>query len=389
MKKLLPLFGLIVPFASQAASLNGFDLTPYGFVKASAMYSTKGLASYNNINLSAPTSAAANLSARPQDKNSRMGFQTQQSRFGVNLKKGDNLSAKLEFDFIDFSKSSPTTQMVPRVRIAAVTYAWDNQKVVIGQDWDLFSPVTSYTFDYVGLYFNAGNTGFMRQQAQYLNTQGDWEFGAALGMAGNNPAQADSNLETAKSPSYALRVSRKIGPKGRVGLSGIYARLKFEQPGENNSTHDSYGANTFFENVWEKFEVKAEAYYGQNMNNIGTLAIGRGTQNRNVKEYGGMLTGYYRIIDRHALFGGMGMARVDQPSKLPNYAISANNSTGQITVPGIRGNWVSRVGWDFRVTEDLSWMAEVSRYETQNKLSQNHIQSNQAYSLETGIQLRF
>jgi hypothetical protein len=34
-----------------------------------------------------------------------MSTQLQQSRIGMNMKKGDNLSAKLEFDFIDFNKS--------------------------------------------------------------------------------------------------------------------------------------------------------------------------------------------------------------------------------------------------------------------------------------------
>ncbi len=387
MKKLLPLLALSVPFATQATTMNGFDATVYGFVKASAMYSTQGLASFNNINMSAPTSAAGKLSSRPQDRRSRFGTQTQQSRIGFNLKKGDNLTAKLEFDFIDFNKSSPTTQMVPRVRIAAVTYAWENQKIVIGQDWDLFSPTTSYTFDYVGLFFGAGNTGFMRQQLQYLNTQGDWELGAAVGMAGNNPGTSDSNLETAKSPSYSARVSHKLGPKGRVGLSAIYARLKYEQPGENGTVHDSYGGNAFFENVWEKFEIKSEAYYGKNMNNIGTLAIGKGTSTSDVKEYGANVTGYYRIIDRHALFGGVGTARVDNRAQLTPLAISATTST--ITQPGIRGNFLARVGWDFKVTDDLSWMAELSRYETQSKIGLSQYQTNIAYGIETGIQLRF
>jgi hypothetical protein len=396
MKKLLPLLALSVPFAAQATTLNGFDATAYGFVKASAMYSTQGLASYNNINMSAPTNAAGRLPGRPQDKYSRFGTQTQQSRLGFNLKKGDNLSAKLEFDFIDFNKSSPTTQMVPRVRIAAVTYAWDNQKIVIGQDWDLFSPTGSYTFDYVGLFFGAGNTGFMRQQAQYITTHGDLELGAALGMAGNNPTAADTNLETAKSPSYSARASYKISPKGRVGVSAIYARLKFEQPGDNptkfhdhSTIHDSYGTNAFYENVWDKFEIKSEAYYGQNMNNIGTLAIGKGTSSSNVKEYGAHLTGYYRLIDRHAIFGGVGTARVDNRTSVTPLAVSTNNNLGVITQPGIRANFLSRVGWEFKVTEDFSWLAEVSRYETSSRISINQNQTNVAYGLETGIQLRF
>lgn len=370
---------------SMAATLNGFDVTAYGFLKASAMYSTQGLASYNNINLSAPTNAMGRLPGRGQDKTSRMSFQTQQTRMGVNLKKGDNLTAKFEFDFIDFNKSSPTTQMNPRVRIASVTYTNENHKFIIGQDWDLFSPVTTYTFDYVGLYFLAGNTGFMRQQAQYLYTLNDWEFGGALGMAGNNPGVQDSDLETGKSPTYAARATRKIGPKGRVGVSGIYSRLSYNQPTENGSTRDAYAGNTFFENVWEKFEIKSEAYYGQNLANLGALSIGRGTQNYNAKEYGASLTGYYRMIDRHALFGGVGVARLDNRSQVGPLAVTNN----VITSPGIRSNFLGRVGWDYKVTEDFSWMTEISRYETKSKIGADTYQNNIAYGLETGVQLRF
>jgi hypothetical protein len=75
--------------------------------------------------------------------------------------------------------------MNPRVRIAAVSYSWD-----------LFSPVTSFTFDYSGLYF----------------------------MAGNNPGATDSDLELSKSPTYSARASYDL-PAGRAGASAIYSRL--------------------------------------------------------------------------------------------------------------------------------------------------------------------
>jgi hypothetical protein len=390
MKKIIPLLAIgALPFSSFAASLNGFDLTAYGFIKASAMYSTQGLASYNNINLSAPTNAAARIGGRPQEKSSRMSFQTQQSRIGTTLKKGENLSARIEMDFIDFNKSSPTTQMNPRVRIASVTYAWDNHKVIVGQDWDLFSPVTSYTVDYVGLYFLAGNTGFMRQQAQYLNTQGQWEFGGALGMAGNNPGTADSDLEISKSPTYALRASRLL-EKGRVGVSAIYGRLNYETqatgPGAGTS-HDAYAGNAFYEQVFQKFEVKTEAYYGQNLANLGSLSIGKGTSTSDVKEYGATLTGVLKVIDRHNFFGGVGFARIDNRSQMSPYAL--NPTTVGITAPGVRSNFLKRVGHDFRVTEDLSWLTEVSHYDTTSKISDNRYQRNGVWGLETGVQMRF
>jgi len=384
MKKLAILPVLLTSMAS-AASLNGFDIQGYGFIKASSMYADRALASYNNINLSAPTHAVAET--RGIERTSRMSFQTAQSRLGMNLKKGDALSSKIEFDFIDFNKSSPTTQMLPRVRIASVTYAWDNKKVVVGQDWDLFSPVTSYTFDYVGLYFQAGNTGFMRQQAQYLESYGDYEWGAALGMAGNNPGVSDANLETAKSPSYAFRLSKKI-ENGRMGLSSIYARLKYEQPTENGTSHDSYGFNSFYEQTMGSVAIKSEIYVGQNMNNIGTLAIGKGTQNSNVKEIGGTLTGSYKIADQKTIFGGVGLAKVTNPKDMTAFA--PNPSTGAaITAPGIKSNFLTRVGFEYKVTEDLSWLSELSRYETLTKLGATSNQLNIAHSVETGVQLRF
>lgn len=370
-----------------SASLNGFDLTAYGFLKESATYSTAGLASYNNVNLSAPTHAVGELPTRRADRTSRMSFQSQQSRIGANLKKGENISAKIELDFIDFNKSSPTTQMNPRLRIAAVTYAWENHKIVMGQDWDLFSPVTSYTFDYVGLYFMAGNTGFMRQQIQYLNTQGDWELGAAVGMAGNNATTADADLELAKSPTYALRLTRKLD-KGRIGVSGIYSRLNYATTvgAGAGSTHDAYAGNAFYEQAFESFEIKTEAYYGQNLANLAALSIGRGTATSDVREYGATLTGVFKFRPRHNFFGGAGFARVDNRSALTPLTFNSNN---QITAPGVRSNFVKRLGHDFRITEDLSWLSEVSHYDTTNKLPSDNYQRRSVWGIETGIQLRF
>ena len=392
MKKLVTSLALLsLSGLAAAETANGFDLSAYGFIKASAMYTTEAVASYNNINLSAPTHAVAQT--RTQDATSRMSFQTQQTRAGVRMKKGEDLSAQFEFDFIDFNKSSPTVQMNPRVRIAAVTYKWNtNHKVIIGQDWDMFSPVTSYTFDYVGLYFLAGNTGFMRQQAQYLYTQGDWEYGAALGMAGNNPGVADKDLELGKSPTYALRITRKF-PEGRFGLSGIYSRLSYNQdnaqPTQPTSTHDAYAGNAFYEQQHGKLSVKSEVYYGQNLANIGALAIGKGTSTSDAKEFGGTLTGTYALTEVHGIFGGVGLAKIDNRSTLAPFAPQPFTSSSVITQPGIASNFLSRVGYEYKVTPDFSWITEFSRYETESKLAANDYQLNIVYGLESGVQLRF
>lgn len=381
MKKIILLFVVFTSSLTFAATVNGFDLEAYGFLKASAAYSTEALASYNNINMSAPTHAPAQT--RSQDKTGRMSFQAQQSRVGLNLKKTDDLKAKFEFDFIDFSKSSPTTQMQPRVRIASISYHWDNSTIVVGQDWDMFSPVTTYTFDYVGLYFMAGNTGFMRQQFQYLNRQGDWEFGAALGMAGNNPGVTDNDLELARSPSYAGRITRFIS-NGRVGLSGIYARLNYETT--TGRSHDSYGANAFYEQVFNRMALKSELYYAQNLANIGSLSLGKGTNTSDVKEFGGTFTLQLKVNDTNNLFGGFGLARVDNRSQLTPFLMPATNIISQ---PGVRSNFVSRVGLEHKITPDFSWITEMGRIETQSKVSQDKYKTVLAGMFESGFQLRF
>lgn len=380
MKLIITLAGLFLSTFTTAATVNGFDVSAYGFVKASALYADKAIASYNNINLSAPTHAAPRT--RSEDHISRGSFQTQQSRIGFNLKKTDDLTAKLEFDFIDFNKSSPTTQMNPRVRIMSVTHTWGNNKIIVGQDWDMFSPVTTFTFDYVGLYFMAGNTGFMRQQAQFIRNVGDWDFGAALGMAGNNPGVTDADLELAKAPTYALRASRRL-LGGQTGVSAIYSRLKYETT--NQTHHETYGLNAFYEKAYERVTVKSEGYYGQNMANIGTLAIGKGTNTKNVREFGVTLTANYKVIDRHFLFGGAGMAKVTNISEVTPFAMASN----VVSSPGVLENIVAKMGWDYRVTEDLSWVTEISRMQTVSKLEDAQQVLSIAGIFETGIQLRF
>jgi len=362
-------------------TMNGFDTKVYGFIKASSMYSSQGLASYNNINLSAPTHAVPQT--RSSDKISRMSFQTQQSRVGVQISKTDNLTGRLEFDFIDFNKSSPTTQMNPRIRIASITYKDGNNTFILGQDWDLFSPVTSYTFDIVGLYFLAGNSGFMRQQFQFLHKSEDWEFGTAVGMAGNNPGTADTDLETSKSPSFSGRASKSI-EKGRIGVSGIFSRLSYQSIGE--SRRESFGINMFYERIFSFFAIKSEAYFGKNLANIGLLTIGKGTAVSDAKEYGGHLSIQKNFNEKDIIFGGLGLAKIDGSSKITPFSLSTTNT---ITNPGILNNFLARIGYERKISEDFSWLSELSRFETRSKTTASNEQLNVVGSIETGFLLRF
>lgn len=372
--------GLLINTAEAATAL-GLEMDFYGFLKTSANYSTSALASFNNINHSAPTHAVAQT--RPQDETSRFNFQAQQTRFGSNLKKG-NVSGKIEFDFVDFSKASPSTQMVPRVRIASITYQMEDLKIILGQDWDLFSPVNTITYNHVGGYFLAGNTGFMRHQAQVLKKSGEWETGAAIGMATSNATPIDTDLEQGKSPTYAVRLLRNL-KEGRIGVSAIYATLDWET--SNNMRRDAYGYNIFYEKKYGQLSIKTEAYYGQSLNNLGTLSLGRGTNTKDVREWGGHVTGIYPISESANIFAGAGLARIDNKSEMLPYELST--TTRSISYPGVRSNLVTRAGYEKKISPELSWYTEVSRYETDSKIRDNKYETVIAHQLESGLQLRF
>lgn len=379
MKKILFTILILATSATHAE----VSFAPYGFIKASAIYADHALGSFNNINLSAPTYAVART--RDQDENSRTSFQTAQSRLGVVVKKSDALSGRFEFDFIDFSKSSPTTQMVPRVRRAVVTYKGDNWSADIGQDWDLFSPTNAYTYDIVGMYFNAGNTGFQRQQAQFHKLIDSWELSAALGMAAANPGVSDTDLEYSNAPTYALRAQNTKGST-KYGVSGIYSRLKYASV--DNSRHESWGTSAYVEREVASYGLKAEVFYGQNLGNLGTLSLARGTATTDLKEYGGFVSGQKALENGWKVFGGVGMDQIENKKDLLPFALTATGSVGPSTT-GIRRNFLSRLGVEKLIEQDFTWVFELSRYETNSKLAANEYKTLVAHSLETGILWKF
>ncbi len=380
------LFALLMTFThvyAQVTPDHSLKLVPYGFLKASAMFSDRALASYNNINLSAPTLAIAQT--REVDRQSRTSFQAAQSRLGFTVEKNDHLTGRFEFDFIDFSKSSPTTQMLPRVRRALVTYRGEGWHMDVGQDWDLFSPTNPYTYDIVGLYFNAGNSGFQRQQLQYHRNLESWQLSAALGMAGNNPGITDGDLETANTPSLSVRAKHTYGPV-ITGLSAIYSRLNYAS--SDDSWHDVYGVNAFFEHEVPTLGIKAELFYGQNLANIGALTLARGRSTANVREWGGFLSANWLFMLNNKVFAGVGLDRVTNKENVANTNITP--ATGAINASGAFSNFLSRVGWEHQIEKDFSWMFEASRYQTASILTAARNEKTQvAHSIETGVLWKF
>ena len=137
-------------------SLNvyGADFSPtiYGFVKASTVFSDRAVDSFGRPNSVAYT-AAGNPALSPHASRPTNSFQVQQSRIGIKTNNEDNINALVEFDFVDFSKSTPAVASNPSLRRATINFKQDDWTFNVGQDWDLVSPLAPYSYNYIGHYF--------------------------------------------------------------------------------------------------------------------------------------------------------------------------------------------------------------------------------------------
>jgi hypothetical protein len=336
-------------------------IRPYAWIKPTVVVSGSPVESFGQPNASAVT-AAGNPVLNTIDE-AGWTFQVAQSRLGFWFAEKSPVRGQFELDFIDFTKSSPTTQALPRLRIAKVEWALsDSTLLIAGQDWDLFQPVNPYTVDIVAVAFQAGNTAFMRQQAKLLWKNDSLEVGAAVGLAGINATARVSSPELSV-PSFAARAALILGATGRIGISAIGTSWRFapDAPTERKAFAGSVG---LYGDVTpaERFNIRYEAYFGRNLANMGALSLGQGNATNDLDEVGGFLSSKYGFTDAHALYGLVGLAQVlndeDVVAAYAPPAMAGGAATVAGTGPGMKSNLTARLGYEFRLDKSVAVMAE-------------------------------
>lgn len=363
----------------QAQAKSKHEFNPYGRVKATALVSDGLLNSFSFVNSSAPTSAGTDLGFDTSDMPVN-SFQVAQSRIGTDIIFEEDVYANLEFDFIDFAVSSPTTEARPRLRRAFVGYRINEYSTIqAGQDWDTFSPLTPNMLDYVGLQFGAGNTGFMRQQFKWRYTDAKLISEVSLGMAGKNPSPAVSDLEEKSSPALAYRLSYDD-----IGFSAYYSNINKSDSGRKDVT----GLNVFLkQNISKSILLTAEVYQGQNMNEAALLGLSKITGDISVREFGGYLNLTYLSPKYGDWNLNIGFSKIENPEDITAY--NYDSALKRITEDGIVFNTVSRLYWNKKIKEDLSFVTELSHYSTDRKIAIGDTRTTDSLSLELGMLLVF
>ena len=182
------------------------------------------------------------------------------------------LTGKIELDFQNGGRES---RAVPRYRHAYMQMAWGSQSLLIGQTWDLISPLyPSVNAD--TLMWNAGNLGDRRVQFRYSYApfQG-LTFQAAMGLTGAVDSQdADSNGildgEASTMPNFQGRVGYNA-PNNVVRL-GAWSHFGREHTdtmfgGKNDFDSYSYGAD-YEVRFTAQASLRGEVWAGSNLSDF-------------------------------------------------------------------------------------------------------------------------
>ena len=269
---------------------DALNLQPYGFIRANGVFSNRAMSSFGYPNLSAPTAVYPESAFNADLPES--SFQLSQSRLGINLQSGDRLGGQVEIDFIDFSKSTPVQGANPRLRIANIHFKLtDNDELNLGQDWDIFSPGSPFTYNPVALYFTAGNAGYFRPQLRWAHHMSSLTFETALGMAGRNVSPSENDVEQDLVPSFAARLSYQLSPSSKMGISAIAGRLRFTTVAPQAVFREFYGLDVYYQgDLTDSLALRGAVYFGENLANSGALTLAMATAVESRHEAGGYLT---------------------------------------------------------------------------------------------------
>jgi hypothetical protein len=323
-------------------------ITPYGVMVLDGWNNT-GVVTNADVPLTAATPAVGNESS--------IGATARQSRFGAKIASpgvAAALNAKtvegtFEIDFFGgyypTNNNSWVNQLLPRLRLFHVAVSFDKIKIVAGQDWMLFAPISPDSIHHMELpaLSNTGNLwsrlpqlsvhatlGAITASAGVLAPADSTATGTAAVAAVRDAGAADKSLV----PSLQGRIAYAAKTPAVAITAGVSGHLGREQvagdPTMMIAAHDvaSWGAaGDLVMQVGKMITIKGEAFVGANLDQFfsGALIAGPvGMQDATpVRGYWGQLA----VKPGHlGVFLSVGSDNPEAPDagRLPANAISRN-----------------------------------------------------------------
>ncbi|MCS6861475.1 MAG: hypothetical protein NZT92_14280 [Abditibacteriales bacterium] len=330
---------------------SGLHLKFYGFLRADVEADSRrmSLDSQFPIYVLSPADPS-----QAQKQTGELTMHPRLTRFGFDLNAPTianswQPTAKMEMDFFNVMTDRPApanpdlapapnnpslprdltsaSRAVPRIRQAYVRLQKGDFFLLLGQTWDLISPLCPCP-NWDSMMWNAGNTGDRRPQLRFgyepKRGRGQWSFG---GMVGASSVVDGQDLdgdgfrdgEGAATPTLQARVgytapSRVKGQNWSAGVWGHLAHQevnRFLVGGKSNFSSHLLGVD-FTVPLSQRLKVIGEVWTGKNLCDV-RGGIGQGIDvptGREVSAKGGWIEGQYRLNSRHTFILG---ATLDQP----------------------------------------------------------------------------
>ena len=252
------------------------------------------------------------------------------TRFGFNLSGpeveslgGARLSGKFE---IDFQNGGRESRAIPRYRHAYMSLNWRAGSLLLGQTWDLISPLFPAA-NADTLMWNAGNLGDRRPQIRATLTptmgQAQWSFAGAVGLTGAVDQQdldADGirDGEAAGLPTLQGRVGMSYPLGKRRVAGGLWVHRSRQDVATAIAAKTSFSSHAVGADLevplGARAIVRGEAWTGSNLADV-RGGIGQGINRvtgAGIDSTGGWAEIGGDLVGRYGVFAGY---TIDSPDR--------------------------------------------------------------------------
>jgi len=273
---------MLLTGAALAGDAPSVDLDWYGYLKLDGSYD-QNQTSHGNFAM------WVNPNSLDED-DAQFNMTANQTRLGVNAKGSGygevNLGGKIEFDLYGAVSGASVAEnkAILQLRHAYFTIGKGNTQLLVGQSWDLISPLNPSTLNYPVLW-GCGNMGYRRPQITAFQSFGSskskvtvaaglfrtigTDLTPTFSLATGETSDGSDDGTDAAIPSLQGRVdinhTFSSGAAVRVGASGLWGQLRSETNLGNHETYDSWvGSGHLNVSFPAGFGFAGEYYSGSN-----------------------------------------------------------------------------------------------------------------------------
>jgi len=263
----LIVIGLLFTQTTSAQDTPKFQ--PYGFVRLDVIIDDSRLSHPQFPNY---------VQSEPSGSNGSLNIHPRLTRFGVKIAKqtiSNTVSASGQIE-IDFQNGGRESRETPRMRHGFATLHFENADILLGQTWDLISPLYPAP-NSDGLMWNAGNMGDRRPQlrATIKPNGGNLTLAGALGMPNavdGKDLDGGSGLADLDGADAAIPMIQGLveinTTRLRLGAWGHWGREKTATPVGGKTAFDTYSLGGHFRIPFGKAWAQGEAFMGQNLSDV-------------------------------------------------------------------------------------------------------------------------